>query len=104
MHYKCPEGTTKDAHVHTDIRADSHDAKVTIGLSFLPYIGEIVGDLDEPHTFGGIGNVQLSRRLLALALLCWSTSGGHTSKVIFYLKRTVRRPFTKKHMIVQSPS
>ena len=104
MHYKCAEGTMKDAHVDTDIRADSHDAKVAIGLGFLPHIGEIVRDLDEPHTFGGIGNVQLSRWLLVLALLRWSTSGGHTSKVKFYLKRTAQRPFTKKHMIVQSPS
>ena len=81
----------KDAHVHTDIRADSHDAKVAIGFSFLPYIREIVRDLDEPHTFGGIGNVQLSRRLLALALLCWSTSGGHTesqSNILFKAHRS----------------
>ena len=56
------------------IRADSHDAKVAVGLSFLPHVRKIVGHLDEPHAFGGIGGVQLSCWLLALVLLCW---GGH---------------------------
>ena len=51
------------------IRSDPHEPEVTVWFRLLPHVGKVVGHLDEPHPFGGIGRVQFPRRLLALTTL-----------------------------------